>query len=145
MAVCTENNVSRFNVTGLCHQLMADTITSVDVRHAVFGCKCITDTKMPCIIQLAGRNQMVIDQNHFFRIIEFCKTHFFKFFCYKRNKNIMNHDAVYIHCDDIARFDIFSCIMSDNLFNNCLAHCLLLSLNPIRSAFAWHLQGRLPE
>ncbi len=36
-------------------------------------------------------------------------------------------------------------IMSDNLFNNRLAHCLLLSPNPVHSVCAWRLQGHRPE
>ena len=57
----------------------------------------------------------------------------------------MDHDPVYIDCDNITRFDTFSRIMSDNLFNNRLAHCLLLSPNPVHSVCAWRLQGHRPE
>ena len=61
MTVSAENNIPRLHIACFCHELMADTVASVDMRHAVFGCKSITDAKMSCIIQLAGRNKMVID------------------------------------------------------------------------------------
>ena len=83
--------------------------------------------EMSGIIQLACRYQMVVDQDYLIRIPESGESHFLKFISHKRNKNIMNHDSVYIDGHDISRFYCFANIISDNLLNNCLAHFLLLS------------------
>ena len=122
MAVRTKYNVSRFYIEGFGHQLMADTVTSVDIFHAVFFCKCISNMEMTGVIHLACRNKVVIDQNHFIRIPQFLKSHFFKFFCHKRDKNIVNHDAVHIDRYDISRMNVMAYIAAYNFFNDCLSH-----------------------
>ena len=127
MAVGSECDITRFNIASLCHQLMADSVTSVYMCKSVFICKCISGTKMSGIILLTCRNQMIIDQNNLVRIMQFRKSHFFKFFCHKGDENIMDHHAVNVNRHNVSRLYGFSCIMSDNFFNNRLAHFLLLS------------------
>ena len=78
------------------------------------------------IIQLAGRYEMVINQNCFIRIPELLKSHFFKFFSDKGDKNVMDHDPVHRNGSDITRLYLFARIMMNDLFNHCLAHIFLL-------------------
>ena len=106
MAVCTKDYIARLDVTGFGHQLVADTIASVDVFHAVFGGKSVTGTEMSRIIDLAGRNHVVVDQNDLVGIPELCKSHLFKFFGNEGNKDIMDHHAVNICGNDVTGFDI---------------------------------------
>ena len=127
MAVGSKCNITRFNVTSFCHQLMADSVTSVYVCQSVFFCKCISGTEMSGVVLLTCRYQMVVDQNNLIRIMQLCKSHFFKFVCHKRDENIVDHHAVYIDRHNVSRLYSLSCIMSDNFFNNRLAHFLLLS------------------
>ena len=122
MAVCTKYNIARFNITCLSHKLMTDTVTSVYVFHAVFSCKSISHMEMSGIILLTCRYKMVIDQNNLVRIPQLLKAHLLKFFRYKRNKDIMDHHPVHIDRHDIARLYCLACIMSDNFFNDRLAH-----------------------
>ena len=63
-----EGNIARFYISGLCHQLVADSVASVDVGHAVFCSKLIADMEMSCIVKLACRNKVVVDQNDLIRI-----------------------------------------------------------------------------
>ena len=127
MAVCSECDISRFHISGFCHQLVTDSVASMYVSQSVFFYKFISFVEMSCIILLTRRNKVIINQNHFIRIMKLCKSHLLKFICYKRNENIMDHASVNINCHDISRLYCLSCIMSDNLFNNRLAHHALLS------------------
>ena len=146
MAICTKYDIARFYVTGLCHQLVADTVTSVHVFHTIFGCKNISHMEMSGVVLLACRYKMVIDQNNFVRIPEFLKAHLLEFVRYKRNKDIMDHHSVNIDRHDIARLYCFACVMSDNFLNDRLTHYFSpFRLSPDRSVCAWLLQVRQPE
>ena len=50
MAVCTKCNITWLYITCFCHQLVADTIASVYMGHAVFFSKGITCMEMSGII-----------------------------------------------------------------------------------------------
>ena len=127
MAVCTKYHVSGLHITSFRHQLMTDSVTSMYIFHSKFLCKLISHMEMSGIVQLTGRNQMIIDQHDFIRIPKLCKSHLFELLCNKRNENIVDHHSVHIYSHDISRFYRFSHIISDNLLNNCLAHLLLPS------------------
>ena len=121
--VRTENNIAGFNVTGFCHQLMADTVTSVYIFHAIFFSEFISFAKMTGIIHLTGRNQMVVDQNHLVRIPELCKAHLFEFVSHEGNKDIVDHDSVYVSGHNVSGFDIrYAGVVFQDFFNNCIAH-----------------------
>ena len=49
------------------------------------------------------------------------------YFSHKWDENIMDHHAVNVNRHNVSRLYGFSCIVSDNFFNNRLAHFLLLS------------------
>ena len=123
MAVCTENYIAGFYVSGLCHQLMADTVTSMYIFHAVFFNEFISFAEMTGVIHLAGRNQMVVDQNYLVRVPELCKAHLFKFIRHKGNKDIVDHDSVHVGGNNITGFDIADAsVVFQDLFNNSIAH-----------------------
>ena len=139
MAVCSKDNVSRFDIERFCHELMADAVASVDVLHAVFFRKLIADSKMSRVIHLTCRHQMVVDQHHLVRIPESGKSHLFKFFRHKGDKDIMDHDPVHMDRDDIARLYLMSHIAAYDLFDDCLSHSFI---PPVRSGGAWPLPVR---
>ena len=80
MAVGSEYNISWLYIQGFSHKLMADAIASVYMFHAVFLSKCISNMKMPGVIHLAGRNQMIIDQNNLVRVPQLFESHLFETF-----------------------------------------------------------------
>lgn len=47
---------------------MADAVTSVNIFDAILLYKCVSHAEMAGVVLLAGRNQMVIDQNNLIRI-----------------------------------------------------------------------------
>ena len=61
-----------------------------------FAANAFPTLKMTRIVYLAGRNQMVVDQNNFVRIPELRKAHFFKLFRHERNEDIVDHHTIYI-------------------------------------------------
>ena len=123
MAVCTKYHIARFNITGLCHQLMADTVTSMYIFHAVFFNEFISLTEMAGIIHLTCRNEVVVDQHDFVRIPELCESHFFEFIRHKGNKDIVDHDSVHVGGNNITGFDIADTgVVFQDFFDNCIAH-----------------------
>ena len=137
MAVCTESNIARFYISGFCHQLVADPIAPVDVGHAIFRGKLIADMEMSCIVKLACRNKVVVDQNDLIRIPQLFKAHLFKFLRHERNKNVVDHDAVNIYGHDITRLYRPAGVMFNDLLNYSLSHFVFLPFSPNHSACAW--------
>ena len=88
---------------------------------------------------------MVIYEYCFIWIPELRKAHFFKLFCYKWNKYIMNHNPVYIDRYNVSRLYCFSNIVFYNFLNNCLAHFPLLSksIQPIQFAHGFYKSASL--
>ena len=69
MAVRTEDH-RRVYITVLGHQLMADTVVSVYMDHAIFFCKGITVWNIVSSSWLAG-TKVVVNQHHLVRIQSF--------------------------------------------------------------------------
>ena len=73
---------------------------------------------MTGIVQLACRHEMVIDEDRLVRIPDLGKSHLFELVFYKRDKNIVDHDAVHIDRDDIAGlYGSGTDVMCEYLFN----------------------------
>ena len=118
MRVGAEHDIARFGVAHLGHELMADAVAAVYVSEAVFVCESIADLKVTDIFHSAGRNQMVVDEDHLVRVPQLFEAHFFEFLCYKWNENIVNHDPVHIYGDDLTRFYMVGTdIFFDDFFN----------------------------
>ncbi len=111
MAVSTEHDMTRLHIAGLRHKLMADAVAAVDIFDPVLFYKGITHTVMAGIVLLTGRYQVIVDQNDLVRIPDFLKSHLVKLVNDKRDHDVIEHDAVYIHRYDIARLHFFAGIM----------------------------------
>ena len=97
---------------------MADAVGAVHIFYAVLVAELVADVVVAGIIQLAGRYQMVVDQDRFVRIPDPCESHLLELVFYKRNENIVDHHAVDIHGNDIAGFyGVSTDIMSKYFFN----------------------------
>ena len=68
----------------------------------VFVAEIISDMVMAGVVELACGNEMIVDQDCAVRIPDLCKAHFLELVFDKRNKNIVDHDAVHIDRDDVA-------------------------------------------
>ena len=101
---------------------MTDSVAPVDIFHTILCCKCISDPEMSCVIHLTGRDQMIVDQYHLIRIPKLLKSHFFKFFRHKRNKDIMDHNPVHIYGYNVSRFYFTAQIAAYDFFNDSLSH-----------------------
>ena len=64
-----------FGVLMIGMELMADAVTSVNIFDTILLYKCVSHAEMAGVVLLAGRNQMVIDQNNLIRVPYFCKSH----------------------------------------------------------------------
>ena len=146
MRVGTEDNLTRTCISHLRHQLVADTVCTVEVGQSLFLDKSIANLEMAHILNRRGRNQMVINQNDLVRVPDFGESHFFEFVDNKRNKNIVNHHTVNINRYNLTRTNFRAVVSAhDDLFNQCMSHCFFL-LRSGRCASASHGQGRrLPE
>ena len=113
---------------------MADTVASVYMFHAVFFSKCISNMEMSGVIHLAGRNEVVIDQNHLVRIPQLLKSHLFKFFSDKRDKDVVDHDAVHINGYNIARLYRLGLHCGCTIFS--MIVCPIILVLPVRSDLA---------
>ena len=114
---CCGATFAGFYISCLCHQLMADAVGAVHVPDAVLVAELIADVVMAGVVELAGGNEVVVDQDCAVRIPYLCKAHLFKFVFYKRDENIVDHDAVDIDRDDVAGFDAIGAdIVCKNLF-----------------------------
>ena len=89
MAVGTKYHVARFYIACLGHKLMADAVAPVNVFDAVLLHEGIAHAEMTGVVLLAGRNQMVIDQNHLIRIPYLCKAHLMELVHNERNHDIV--------------------------------------------------------
>ena len=150
MAVCAESDITGQDVAGFGHQLMADAVGAVDMFDAVFGGKGVALCEMTGIVQLAGGNEMVIDQDHSVGIPDFGKAHFLELFRDKGDENIVYHDAVDIDGNDLAGRYLFTAdIVRDDFFNKGHSHIrhLLSHRTPcrFRSDAAWPLPDRPPR
>ena len=89
MAVRSEHYMPRLYIACLRHQLMADAITSVNIFDAILLYKCVSHAEMAGVVLLAGRNQMVIDQNNLIRIPYLSKAHLVELVHDKRNHDVI--------------------------------------------------------
>ncbi len=119
MAVGSEYNVAGLYIPGFSHQLMADSVASMNILHAILLGEGIAPLKVTRIVNLAGRYEVIVDQNNFVRIPQLRKAHLFELFRYERNKDVMDHDTVHIYGYNVAgrtawptlRLTIFSIIV----------------------------------
>ena len=94
MRVRAECDIAGLNIAGFRHQLMADAVGAVHILNTVFVAEIIADVVMAGVVELARGYEMIVDQDCAVRIPDLCKAHLFKFVFYKRDENIVDHDAV---------------------------------------------------
>ena len=136
MAVRAEGDVAGLHIARLRHQLVADAVRAVDIFDPVFCREGIAFREVAGVVQLAGRDQVVVDQDHFVRIPDLREAHLLKFIRHKGDKNIVDHDAVDVDGDDLSGSDGFtSDVVRDDFFNQCHTH--LLTPFRSRSGAAW--------
>ncbi len=123
VGVRPEHDIARFRVTHLRHQLMTDTVRPVKMGEPLLPHKSVPDLKMPHILHRAGRHQMVVDQHHLVGVPHLPKTHLTEFIHHKRDKDVVDHYTVHLHCLDIPRrHGRLPGISHHNLFNQCMSH-----------------------
>ena len=93
--------------------------------------------KMSCIVKLACRIKVVVDQNALLRIQQLVYAPLFLILRHERNKNVVDHDAVNIYGHDIARLYGPAGVMFNDLLNYSLSHFVFLPFSPNHSACAW--------
>ena len=68
---------------------MANAVTSVNIFDAILLYKCVSHAEMASVVLLAGRNQMVIDQNNLIRIPDLSKAHLVELVHDKRDHDVI--------------------------------------------------------
>ena len=102
MAVGSEYDVAGLYIPCFCHQLMADSVGTMNILHAILRGEGIAPLKVTRIVNLAGRYEVIVDQNNFIRIPELRKAHLLELVRHKRNKDVMNHHTIHIYGYNIA-------------------------------------------
>ena len=84
------------------------------------------------VVQLAGGDEMIVDQDSPVRIPDLLKAHLLEFVFDKGNKNIVDHHAVDVHGDDVAGFDrVGADIVCEYFFNKGGSHTVFLLNDPV--------------
>ena len=118
MGIRAKSHIARLHISRLRHELVADAIGAVHVLNAVLVAEIVADVVVAGVIELAGRNEVVVNEHGPVRIPDLLKAHLFELVFYKGNKNIVDHDAVHVHRDDVAGLDGGGAdVMRENLFN----------------------------
>ena len=100
----------------------------MDVGQAVLFRKLISNTVVSGVVQLAGRDQMVIDQDYLVRVPELGKAHLLKFVLDEGDENVVDHHPVHIDGDNIAAFGVCDAgIPAQQFFNECRSHNTMCS------------------
>ena len=144
MGVGAEDNLTRTGIAHLRHQLVTDTVGTVEMGQSLFFDKGVANLEVADILDSRSRNQMVINQDDLVRVPNFGEAHLFELVDNERNKNIVNHHPVDFDRHDLAGTDVRSVGPPlDDLFNQCMSHRFFL-LRSDRCASASHGPGRLP-
>lgn len=116
---------------------MTDTVTAMNMLHAILLCECIADFVMAHIVLLACRNEVIVDHHNLVRVPDFFKSHLVKFIYDKRHHDVVEHDTIDIDRHDLARLYALSAdVVGDDLLNNCLSH---LFFSPILKSVSRYL------
>ena len=123
VAVRAKGDVSRLYITRLGHQLVADAVRPMDIFDTVLRGKSIALCEMAGVVDLAGRDQMVVDEDHPVGIPDSGEAHLLEFVRHKGDKDVVDHDPVHIDGDDLAGSHFFAPdIVRNDFFNESLSH-----------------------
>ena len=117
MRIRHEDDVTRFGIAQLRHELVANAVGHVDLLGAELFSKIVAVLHMIRIEGQARRDEVIEHDDYFILIPDLGKTHFLEFAIDVGCINIVKHDAVRMRNDDIAGLAVcYTCIMNEDFF-----------------------------